>query len=102
MNGMKKIKLAALCFAFIGCSALEQSSDTSGYTHVIVTREHQITGCDFLLKDATDQIYEPLNLAEEHKEEGKPLYIKYHSEKDMATTCMKGKIITITDYLISP
>ncbi len=102
MNGMKKIKLVVVYFACMACSTLKPNPDTSGYTHVIVTREQQVAGCDFLLKDAADQFYEPLNLAADYKVDGKPIYIKYHYEKNMASTCMKGKIITITDYLTFP
>lgn len=58
-----------------------------------------LDGCKFLIQLATGKRLEPTNLAAEFKKDGLEVSFKYEEQKDLASACMAGKIVTVTEMV---
>jgi hypothetical protein len=103
---MALIRFLLLCFAaaaLSGCSKKtlsqkpEAESRYEGYQKATVKNFKGRDGCDFALQLETGENLEPGNLPEEFQKDDLPVWVRYSVRKNMASICMIGKMVTVTD-----
>lgn len=68
-----------------------------GFTAGTVVDLTGLDGCKFLIQLATGKRLEPTNLAAEFKKDGLEVTFKFEEQKDIASACMAGKIVTVSE-----
>jgi len=69
-----------------------------GYTKAVIVDKTGLDGCSFLIQASDSVIYEPINMEEKFKKDGLQVYLKFKRSR-MATTCMNGQPIIISEII---
>ena len=69
-----------------------------GYTKAVIVDKTGLDGCSFLIQASDSVIYEPINMEEKFKKDGLQVYLKFKRTR-MATTCMNGQPIIISEII---
>jgi hypothetical protein len=78
-----------------GCKANKpHGPEYDGMTMVTVADFSNLDGCTYLLKTASNEFLEPMNLNDSLKTDGLQIAIRFKPSKN-ASICMKGKPIDI-------
>lgn len=100
---MNKIFIAfVLPFLFIGCKStksLESDFVKQGFTIVTVLDKRKVDGCQFLLADNNNKIYEPINLPDSVRVSELKIGVKFSFMKGGISACMGGPLIKVNEIV---
>jgi hypothetical protein len=100
---MNKILIAfVIPFLCIGCKStkiLESDFAKQGYSILTVLDKRKVDGCQFLLTDDNNKIYEPINLPDSVRVSGLKIGAKFSFMKGGVSACMGGPLIKISDIV---
>lgn len=109
INQVKNILITA-CFAFVSVVLMSSSceekaediAEMEGGVKAVVTDKYASDGCAVLLEvkvDGEELLLYPVDLAEEFKENGAILMIKYRPSRIQQTDCLKGQPALIDEVV---
>lgn len=89
------LSFAFMSLSFISCDKKFSNSCENGQQAVLKNMTG-LDGCGWMIQLGTERL-EPINLADFDIEliENKPVCVQYRERKDLASTCMAGKIVEI-------
>jgi hypothetical protein len=104
MGKLRPAAVVLLLTLLCGCSrkvagpAVEKEDKRfKNYEKATVVNFKGRDGCDFALQLESGENLEPERLPEEFQKDGTLVWIRYRERKEVASLCMIGKMISITD-----